>query len=62
MKRALYVGKFQPFHIGHLEIAKNIDRAKDIDEIVVAIGSSQWNWQNRDPERFWLDNMFAIDE
>lgn len=62
MKRALYIGKFQPFHIGHLEIVKNMDRAPDIDEIVIAVGSSQWSWQNRDPERFWLDNMFTIDE
>lgn len=62
MERALYIGKFQPFHIGHLEIVKNMDKAPDIDEIVIAVGSSQWSWQNRDPERFWLDNMFTIDE
>lgn len=62
MKRALYIGKFQPFAIHHLAIVENIDKAPDIDEIVIAVGSSQWNAQNRDPERFWLDNMFTIEE
>lgn len=58
----MYVGKFQPFHIGHFAVVEHIASAPDIDEIVIAIGSSQWNWQNRNPERPWLDNIFTWQE
>jgi len=37
--RALYVGRFQPFHLGHLKAVKYIlERA---DEVVIVVGSSQ---------------------
>src|SRR3989338_6520943 len=62
MKRAFYVGKFEPFHMGHMEVARYIESAPDIDEIIIGIGSSQWNWQNRNPERPWLDNIFTWQE
>ncbi len=41
MKRALYIGRFQLFHKGHLDVIKFIDAATDIDEIVLAVGSLQ---------------------
>jgi len=46
-KRALYVGRFQPFHIGHLYAVKYIlERA---EEIVIAVGSSQFSNTIRNP-------------
>ena len=38
MATALFLGKFQPFHKGHLKVLKEI--AKNYKEIVIAIGSS----------------------
>jgi len=45
--RGLMMGRFQPFHLGHLELAKQI--LKDCDELVVAITSSQFNYLTKDP-------------
>lgn len=39
MARALLVGRFQPFHLGHLEVARGILEAHD--SLVVGIGSSE---------------------
>lgn len=41
MKRALFIGRFQPFHNGHLTALQAID--SDIDEIIIAVGSSQYS-------------------
>ena len=38
-RRALYVGRFQPFHLGHLEAIKHA--LKDSNEIIIAVGSAQ---------------------
>ncbi|MCW1296631.1 MAG: nicotinamide-nucleotide adenylyltransferase [Candidatus Parvarchaeota archaeon] len=38
--RALFVGRFQPFHYGHLEAIKNI--LKECDEVIIVVGSSQF--------------------
>lgn len=37
--RALFVGRFQPFHLGHLEVCKRIADAHE--RLVVAIGSAE---------------------
>ncbi len=37
--RALYVGRFQPFHLGHLEAVKHI--LQNSAELVIVIGSGQ---------------------
>lgn len=51
-ERALYVGRFQPFHLGHLEAIRYIlKRAK---EIIIAVGSSQ--------ESHTLENPFTAGE
>lgn len=39
MKRALFIGRFQPFHNAHLKDIKDI--LKKVDEVIIAIGSSQ---------------------
>ncbi len=42
------VGRFQPFHLGHLSLAKQIlDECKD--GLIVAITSSQFNYIQKDP-------------
>lgn len=39
MATGLYVGRFQPFHLGHLEAVKHIlDR---VDNLVIVVGSAQ---------------------
>lgn len=39
--KALFVGRFQPFHNGHLKIIKGL--CNDFDKIIIGIGSSQYN-------------------
>ena len=41
------MGRFQPFHLGHLELTKQI--LSECDEVVVAITSSQFNYLEKDP-------------
>ena len=54
--RGLIIGRFQPFHKGHLELSKNI--LKECDELVIAIASAQFNYIEKDPftagERIWM--------
>ncbi|MCD6240117.1 nicotinamide-nucleotide adenylyltransferase [Candidatus Bathyarchaeota archaeon] len=47
VKRALFIGRFQPFHKGHLEAVKMI--LKENDEIVIAVGSSQYSHKLENP-------------
>ena len=52
MARALFVGRFQPFHKGHLEAVKRI--LGECEEVVIAVGSSQ---KSHEPE-----NLFTVGE
>lgn len=52
MKRALFIGRFQPFHNAHLKDIKDI--IKEADEIIIAIGSSN--------EKNTLENPFSYNE
>lgn len=52
MKRGLFVGRFQPFHSGHLEIIKKI--LAEVDELIIIVGSSQYSHR--------LDNPFTAGE
>lgn len=47
VKRGLYVGRFQPFHLGHLDAIRQVLRR--IDELVIVIGSAQYSHTLRDP-------------
>lgn len=40
-RRAVLIGRFQPFHLGHLAAVKEILR--EFDEAILAIGSSQFS-------------------
>jgi nicotinamide-nucleotide adenylyltransferase len=52
VKRGLYVGRFQPFHLGHLGAIKDI--LKEVDELVIVIGSAQYSHR--------IDNPFTAGE
>ncbi|MCW4007986.1 MAG: nicotinamide-nucleotide adenylyltransferase [Candidatus Bathyarchaeota archaeon] len=45
--RGLYVGRFQPFHLGHLEATKEV--LKEVDELVIVIGSAQYSHNLSNP-------------
>ncbi|MGA3190972.1 MAG: nicotinamide-nucleotide adenylyltransferase [Candidatus Bathyarchaeia archaeon] len=46
-KRGLYVGRFQPFHLGHLSAIKEV--LKEVDELVIVIGSAQYSHNLSNP-------------
>jgi nicotinamide-nucleotide adenylyltransferase len=45
--RALYIGRFQPYHLGHHAVIKEI--AREVDEVVICIGSAQVSHELDDP-------------
>src|SRR3972149_1842335 len=45
--RGLYVGRFQPFHLGHIDAIKEV--LKFVDELVIAIGSAQYSHNLTNP-------------
>lgn len=47
VRRGLFVGRFQPFHKGHLQAVK--DALKEVDEIVIVVGSAQYSHRVSDP-------------
>lgn len=47
MTTGLFIGRFQPFHKGHLQDI--IDALKEVDELIIAIGSSQFSHIEENP-------------
>lgn len=47
VKRGLFVGRFQPFHMGHLNVVKEV--LKEVDELVIAVGSAQYSHRISNP-------------
>ena len=45
--RGLYVGRFQPFHTGHLNAIKEV--LKEVEEVVIVIGSAQYSHNINNP-------------
>ena len=41
------MGRFQPFHLGHLDLVKQI--LDECDEVIIAVTSSQFNYLEKDP-------------
>jgi len=56
MSRAMIIGRFQPFHNGHMELVKHI--LKVHDELIIVVASAQFNYLLKDPftagERIWM--------
>ncbi|MEM2104186.1 MAG: nicotinamide-nucleotide adenylyltransferase [Candidatus Bathyarchaeia archaeon] len=52
VKRGLFVGRFQPFHMGHLNVVKEV--LSEVDELVIVVGSAQYSHR--------LDNPFTTGE
>jgi nicotinamide-nucleotide adenylyltransferase len=61
MIRALYIGRFNPPHKGHLEALKYIFNINEIDSVIIGIGSAQESHSVKNPltggERFELVNI-----
>jgi len=59
----LYVGRFQPFHLGHLEAIRHI--LKKVDFVIIAIGSAQYSHTLENPftagERMTMSRL-ALEE
>jgi nicotinamide-nucleotide adenylyltransferase len=47
VKRGLFVGRFQPFHFGHLKTIEVVLR--EVDELVIVIGSAQYSHSLNNP-------------
>ncbi|MBT4320310.1 nicotinamide-nucleotide adenylyltransferase [Candidatus Bathyarchaeota archaeon] len=47
MKRALFIGRFQPFHFGHLHAIETI--LTECDELILVVGSAQMSHQRDNP-------------
>ena len=47
MTTGLFIGRFQPFHKGHLQDIK--EALKEVDELIIAIGSSQFSHTEENP-------------
>jgi nicotinamide-nucleotide adenylyltransferase len=62
--KALFVGRFQPFHLGHLSVIKEI--LKKHDQVIIVIGSAEDNYSKENPftagERFEMIYNTLIDE
>lgn len=65
--RALYIGRFQPYHLGHHTVIEQI--ASEADEVIICIGSAQRSHELENPftagERYLMisnslraDNVF----
>ena len=50
--KALFIGRFQPLHNGHLQIIQHA--SEEYDEVIIGIGSSQYDHT--------LENPFTSDE
>jgi nicotinamide-nucleotide adenylyltransferase len=46
-KRGILIGRFQPFHNGHMRVVKNI--VNEVDELVLGIGSADASHEPRNP-------------
>jgi nicotinamide-nucleotide adenylyltransferase len=43
MRKGIFIGRFQPFHIGHLDVVEEMENANDLEELLIGIGSAQYS-------------------
>lgn len=48
MTRGFYIGRFQPYHLGHHQVVTDVI-ADEVDELVVAVGSADASHTRRNP-------------
>jgi nicotinamide-nucleotide adenylyltransferase len=60
--RALYIGRFQPVHQGHVDVVRTIDGAEDVTGLVIAVGSTQYDHTRKHPHAPWSMNPFTYAE
>jgi nicotinamide-nucleotide adenylyltransferase len=46
-KRGLFVGRFQPFHLGHLGAIKKA--LEQVDELIIVVGSAEYSHSEKNP-------------
>lgn len=49
LMRSLFIGRFQPFHLGHLEVIRDISKESENEELVIGIGSAQKSHTLKNP-------------
>ncbi|MFH0819150.1 MAG: adenylyltransferase/cytidyltransferase family protein [Patescibacteria group bacterium] len=49
---ALFIGRFQPFHLGHLSVVEQLARDINIGHIIIGVGSSQYHSTLENPYTF----------
>ncbi|MFC4548987.1 MULTISPECIES: nicotinamide-nucleotide adenylyltransferase [Halorussus] len=63
MNRGFYIGRFQPFHNGHLSVVETI--SEEVDELVLGIGSAGDSHTRHDPftagERIMMITKSLVD-
>ena len=47
MSRGIFIGRFQPFHIGHIAAIKFA--FKNVDELAIVVGSAQASYESQNP-------------
>lgn len=47
MKRGILLGRFQPFHLGHLSAVQ--DALREVEELIIVIGSAEKSHEQRNP-------------
>jgi nicotinamide-nucleotide adenylyltransferase len=60
LKRVLFIGRFQPFHLGHLSVIEEIDNRADVKEIVIGVGSSQYDNTEENPYSYDIREEMII--
>lgn len=54
--RGMFLGRFQPFHKGHLSVLETVQ--EDVDRLLIVVGSSQYSHSFENPftagERVWM--------
>ena len=59
VKRGVFIGRFQPFHNGHLEAIKKL--LIEVDELIIMIGSSQYSHSFDNPFTGTYNCQFRVE-